>query len=55
MALPFKNAIASNGGGANDGVIEGWDNIEDADVLRDPEATVIGAAEDREETSALDG
>ena len=52
---PLRPQPPSNGGGASDGVIEGWDNIEDADVLRDPEATVIGAAEDREETSALDG
>ena len=34
--------------------LEGWDKIEYADVLRDPEATVIGAAEDKDEISALD-
>ena len=38
-------------GGASDGVIEGWGNIGYADVLRDPEAIVIGAAEDKEDTS----
>ena len=32
----------------------GWDNIEDADVMRDPEAQVIGHAEDIEEASAMD-
>ena len=52
---PLRPQPPSKGDGASDGVIEGWDNIEDADVLRDPEATVIGAAEDKEETSALDG
>ena len=30
----------------------GWDNIEDADVLREPGALVIGTAEDNEEASA---
>ena len=52
---PLRPQPPSNDGGASDGVIEGWDNIEDADVLRDPEATVIGAAEDKEETSAING
>ena len=32
----------------------GWDNIEDADVMRDPEAQVIGHAGDIEEASAMD-
>ena len=32
---------------------ESWDNIGDANVLRDPEAQVIGAAEDNEEASAI--
>ena len=34
--------------------MEGWDSIEDADVLRDPEASIIGHANDGEEASALD-
>ena len=33
---------------------ESWDNIDDANVLKDPEAQVIGAAEDNEEASAMD-
>ena len=51
---PLRPHQPSKGGGASDGVIEGWDNIEDADVWRDPEATVIGADKDREETSAFE-
>ena len=33
---------------------ESWDNIDDANVLRDPEAQGIGAAEDNEEASDMD-
>ena len=33
----------------------GWDSIDDADVMRDPEAQVIGHAEDIEDPSAMDG
>ena len=52
---PSRAQPHPEGGGASDGVIEGWDNIGDADVLSDPEAIVIGVAEDKEETSAIDG
>ena len=34
--------------------MRGWDNLDDADVLRDPEASIIGHANDSEEASALD-
>ena len=33
---------------------DSWDNIDDANVLKDPEAQVIGGAEDNEEASAMD-
>ena len=51
---PLRQQPHPEGGGASDGVIEGWNNIEDADLLRDPVAIVTGAAEGKEDTSAID-
>ena len=49
----FKTAMTPEGEVAGDEA-ESWDKVDDANVLRDPEAQVIGAAEDNEEASAMD-
>ena len=46
LLCPLRPAASTSG--------LGWDNIDDADVMRDREAQVIGHAEDIEEASAID-
>ena len=40
---------------AAEAVFAGWDNIEDADILRDPGSSVIGSVDETDEVSAADG
>ena len=50
---PLKAQLFPQGEVAGDQA-KSWNNIDDANVLRDPEAQVMGAAEDNEEASAMD-
>ena len=50
-----QSSLNTGDGGAPEDMDAGWDEIEQADVMREPEAPVIGTADDEEPADDLTG